>query len=121
MGSLKDEQNLAREGLLHIIQCQYVCHLVNKLPSSTIGGKTPLEDWLEKVAQDYDLLRVFGCLAFYHIKEDKLDPRARKGVFVRFKKGVKGYKIWDPKDRKFILSRDITFNEASMVKPTNSQ
>ena len=29
--------------------------------------------------------------------------------------------IWDPKDMKFILSRDVTFDEASMMKPTNSQ
>jgi len=42
------------------------------------------------VAEEYDSLWVFGCPAYYHIKEDKLDPRARKCVFVRFKKGVKG-------------------------------
>ena len=56
----------------------YACHLINRLLSSAIGGKTPLEVWSEKVAQDYYLLRVFGCLAHYHVKEDKLDPRARK-------------------------------------------
>jgi len=50
-----------------------------------------------------------------------LDPRAKKDVFIGFKKGVKCYKIWDPKDKKFILSRDITFDEASMVKPTSYQ
>ena len=50
-----------------------------------------------------------------------MDLRARKGVFVGFKKGVKGYKIWNPKDRKFILSINVTFDEASMVKPTNSK
>jgi len=42
-------------------------------------------------------------------------------VFIGFKRGVKGYKIWDPKDKKFILSRDVTFNKASMLKPTISQ
>ena len=99
----------------------YTCHLVNMLPSSAIGGKTPLEVWSGKVAQDYDSLWVFECPIYYHVKEDKLDPRARKGVSVGFKKGVKGYKIWDSKDRKFILSKDVTFDEASMVKPTNSQ
>jgi len=57
---------------------------------------------------------------YYHVKEDKLDPRAKKGVFVGFKKRVKGYKIWDPKDRKFILSRDVMFNEASF-EAINSQ
>jgi len=34
----------------------YACHLINKLPSSATGGKTPLKVWLEKVAQDYNLL-----------------------------------------------------------------
>ena len=42
-------------------------------------------------------------------------------MFIGFKKGVKGYKIWDPKDKKFVLSRDVTFDEASMLKPTISQ
>ena len=56
-----------------------------------------------------------------HVKEDKLDPRAKKRVFVGLKRGVKGYKIWDPKDRKFILNKDVTFDEASMLKLTISQ
>ena len=74
-----------------------------------------------KVAQDYDSLQIFGCLAYYHVKKYKLSPNARKGVFMGFKKGVKGYKIWDPKGKKIILSRNVTFDVASMVKPTDSQ
>ena len=93
----------------------YVCYLVYRLPSSTIRGKTSLKVWSEKV------LRVFGCPAYYHVKEDKLDPIAKKGMFVRFKKRVKSYKIWDPKDKKFVLSRDITFDEPSILKPIISQ
>jgi len=42
-------------------------------------------------------------------------------MFVRFKKGVKGYKIRDPKDKKFILSRDVIFDEVSMMNPGDSQ
>ena len=56
-----------------------------------------------------------------HVKDDKLDPRAKKGVFVGFKRGIKGFKIWDPTDNKFILSRDVTFDEASLMKPMVSQ
>ena len=47
----------------------YACYLVNRLSSSAIGGKTPLEAWSEKAAADYDLLRVFGCPAYYHVKD----------------------------------------------------
>ena len=60
----------------------YACHLINRLSSSAIKGKTPLEVWSKKVAQDYDSLHVFGCPAYYHIKKDKLNPGERKGVFM---------------------------------------
>ena len=80
-----------------------------------------MEAWSCRVAQDYGLLRIFDCPTYYHVKEDKLDPIVRQGVFVRFKKGVKSYKIWDPNDIKIILSKDVIFDEASMMKPEDSQ
>ena len=80
-----------------------------------------MEIWSGEAAQDYDSLRIFECPTYRHIKEDKLELRAKKGVFFGFKKGDKGYKIWDMKDKKTILSRDVTFDEASMMKYTDSQ
>ena len=71
----------------------YTCYLINRLLLSVIGGKILVEAWSGRVAQDYDSLRVFSCQTYYHVKEDKLDPRARQYVFVGFKKCVKGYKI----------------------------
>ena len=82
---------------MHVIQCQfieiflgkvlvYACYLVNILSSYVIGAKAHLKVWLGKVAPDYDSLGVFGCPAYYHIKEDKFDLIARKGVFVEFNK-----------------------------------
>jgi len=75
----------------------------------------------ENVAQDYDMPRIFGCPAYYHVKEDKLALRAKKAVFLGLKRGVKGYKLCDPKDKKIVVRRDVTFDEAFMIKPTNSQ
>jgi len=63
----------------------YAYCLVNRLPLSLIRGKIPIEDWSGRVAQDYNSFRVFGCPAYYRIKEDKMHPRARKCVFVGFK------------------------------------
>jgi len=34
---------------------------------------------------------------------------------------VKGYKTWDQKDKKINLGRDVTFDEVSMMKLTDSQ
>jgi len=38
----------------------FAFHLVNRFPSSAIEGKTLLEIWSRKVAQDYDSLRYLG-------------------------------------------------------------
>ncbi|KAG8499730.1 hypothetical protein CXB51_006318 [Gossypium anomalum] len=45
---------------------------------SAINGKTPMEMWTGKPATDYDSLHVFGSTTYYHVKESKLDPRAKK-------------------------------------------
>ncbi|KAH9780058.1 retrovirus-related pol polyprotein from transposon TNT 1-94-like protein [Citrus sinensis] len=98
----------------------YTSHLVNRLPSTVIRGKTPMEMWSGKHAQDYNSLRIFGCPAYYHVKDGKLDARARKAIFVGFKCGVKGFKLWDLEDKKFVCSRDVTFDEALMMKASSS-
>nr|XP_012570563.1 uncharacterized protein LOC105851982 [Cicer arietinum] len=60
---------------------------------SAIGFKTPIEMCNGKPA-DYSNLKVFGSLAFAHTKQDKLDPRAIKCVFIGYPKEIKGYKLW---------------------------
>ncbi|KAH9724129.1 Integrase catalytic domain-containing protein [Citrus sinensis] len=80
-----------------------------------------MEMWSGKHVQNYDSLRVFGCPAYYHVKDGKLDRRARKAIFMGFKGGVKGFKLWDLEDKKFMCSRDVTFDEASMMKTSSSQ
>ena len=71
------------------------------LSSAATGGKTPMEVWSGKAASDYGLLRIFGCPA--HV-----DSSAKEYVFLGFK-GVFGYKLWDAKNKKIVLSRNVTF------------
>lgn len=58
-------------------------------------------------------MRVFGCAAYAHQKNDKLDPRAVRCVFLGYPEGVKGYRLWlkDEPGFKTIISRDVVFNE----------
>jgi len=69
----------------------YASHLINGLSSTVIGGKTPLEVWSEKAAQDHDLLREFESSAYFSAKESKVNPRAKKFMFLGAKRNMKGY------------------------------
>jgi len=47
-------------------------YLIRKSPSSTLNNKTPMEV-LSRRPTNYENLRVFGTLAFEHIKKAKLE------------------------------------------------
>jgi len=76
----------------------YASHIINRLSSSAIVGKTPMEMWSGKTATDYDMLHVFGCPTYYHVSDEKLEPRAKNVMFLGFKRERKGYKLWDSED-----------------------
>jgi len=80
-----------------------------------------LEIWSGRAARDHGSLRVFGCQAYVDVKTDMLNSNANKLVFLGYKENLKGYKLWDPKNKKFVLSKPNTSNEASIMKPTVSQ
>ncbi|KAG8481032.1 hypothetical protein CXB51_025772 [Gossypium anomalum] len=45
---------------------------------------------------------IFGCPAYAHVDNGKLEPRFIKCVFLGYKAGVKGYKLWCPENRKVV-------------------
>ena len=94
----------------------HASHLINRLPLAALNGKTPLEVWSGKPINDYDTLRVFGSTAYYHVKESKLDPRAKKALFIGVTLGVKGYRHWCLFSKKIISSSDVIFYESAMLK-----
>jgi hypothetical protein len=65
---------------------------VNRSPATAIDCKTPFEVWSGKPA-DYTGLRIFGCPSYYHVSEGKLEPRSKKGLFMGYGDGVKGYEF----------------------------
>jgi hypothetical protein len=89
------------------------CYLINRSPSIPLDKKTPIEVWSGSPT-DYFELRVFGCTAYAHVDNGKLEPRADKCIFLGYGLGVKAYKLWNPKAKKVLLSRNVIFNEAVM-------
>ncbi|KAG8487924.1 hypothetical protein CXB51_018372 [Gossypium anomalum] len=59
--------------------------------------------------------KIFGCPAYAHVDNGKLEPRFIKCVFLGYKAGVKGYKLWCPKNRKVVISRDVVFYETAIL------
>ena len=91
-------------------------YLINRCPSSALGMKTPEEVWSGH-PPSLDRLRVFSCLAYAHIRPDKVKPRALRCMFLGYPEGVKAYRLWylEPSHRRCITSQDVVFNEAEMA------
>ena len=93
------------------------CYLVNRSPSSALEDKTPHEVWTGKKPY-LSHLRVFGCDAYVHLpkeKRTKLDNKSEKCIFIGYKDGLKGYKLWNPETRKVVYNRDVVFREVKDV------
>ncbi|KAG8492823.1 hypothetical protein CXB51_010147 [Gossypium anomalum] len=90
------------------------CFLINRSPSVAIEKKTPQEVWSGNPANYFDL-KMFGCPVYAHVDNGKLEPRSIKCVFLSYKAGVKGYKLWCPENRKVVISRDVVFDETAML------
>lgn len=87
-------------------------YLINRSPSVPLKDKCPETVFTGKPL-DLSNLRVFGCAAYIHQKNDKLKPRSKKCVFLGYPEGVKGYRVWvkDELGFKIAISRDVVFNE----------
>ncbi|GJR39598.1 retrovirus-related pol polyprotein from transposon TNT 1-94 [Tanacetum coccineum] len=86
-------------------------YLINRSPSTILEKKTPMDLWSGHPA-NYKMLRIFGCVAYSHVNQWKLNPRAIKCIFLGYLDGVKGYRLWR-KEVKFEVEL-----QGSMVEPT---
>jgi hypothetical protein len=81
---------------------------------------TPEEKFTSK-KPDVSHLRVFGCIAYVRVpdeKRSKLHPKAEKCIFIGYSLEQKGYRCFDPSTRKLQVSRDVVFDEmASWYSP----
>ena len=92
-------------------------YVINRSPGTAIDLQIPEEKWTSRKV-DYSDLRTFGCSAYVHVQKQersKLDPKSKPCLFMGFKEGVKGYKLWDPVQKKMFVSRDVIFDEKPLL------
>jgi hypothetical protein len=74
---------------------------------------TPKEKFTGKKL-DVSHFRVFGCIAYVHVPDEKiskLDPKVEKCIFIGYSLEQKGYRCFNPSTRKLQVSKDVVFNE----------
>ena len=112
--------NVGLENKFWVEAVNMACYLINRSPRATLHGKVVDEVWIGSQV-DYSSLRLFGCPTYVHIPNEdrsKLDEKSRQCIFLGYQKGVKGFKIWDPKANKVVISRDVVFDEKTMLQCT---
>ena len=111
-----NEQNDRGEGSMYVVKCQLTKFVLGRssLYCVFFDQRSPQEVWSGNPA-DYSDLKIFGCPTYAHVDNGKLEPRSIKCVFLGYKVGVKGYKLWCPENRKVVISRDVVFDETAML------
>ena len=67
-------------------------YLINRCLSIALDMKTPEEIWSQH-PPDLDKLRVFSCITYSHIRQDKVEPSALRCMFMGYPEGVKAYRL----------------------------
>jgi hypothetical protein len=92
---------------------KWATYVMNRSPTVSVKNITPEEAW-SGIKPSVHHFRVFGCLAYAHIPDSqrkKLDNKSIKCVHLGLSDESKAYKLYDPAQRKIIVSRDVIFDE----------
>lgn len=97
--------------------CLYTSLQINCSSTVSLDHRSPLESFRDHITSHQHpfnpkRLKPFGCLAYmYNRDHGKLEPTARRMIFVGLEPGSNAYRLWDKKTRKIVVSSDVTFDE----------
>ncbi|KAK4699701.1 putative transposase, partial [Phenoliferia sp. Uapishka_3] len=102
---------------------QYLVDVFALLPHATIGNKAPISLWPRNHGLTPDQLHPPGCAAYPLIPGElrkKLDPHARRCVFLGVDHGTKGYRLWDYENKRVVVSADVIFQHGAFPLRANA-
>jgi len=91
----------------------WAVYVLNRSPTLAVPNKTPEEAWSGK-KPSVGYFKVFGCVPHVHVGQNcrtKLDTRSITCVLLGISEESKAYRLYNPIDRKIIISRDVVFDE----------
>ena len=96
------------------------CYLMNRSPSIAIELKIPIEVQFG-ILIDYSILKIFGCLIYAHINDNKFEKNVQKYIFFDYQSEMKDHKLWcvEPSSQKFIISGDVILDENTIFQSRN--
>ena len=59
---------------------------------------------------------MFSCIYYAHVpfkKRSKLDDKSEKGIFLGYSTQSKGYRVYNLRTKKLMISRDVEFDESA--------
>lgn len=89
---------------------------MNRNPTLAIQNLTPEEAWSGQ-RPGVDHFKIFGCIAYTHIpdeKRKKVDDKGEKCIFLSVSEQSKAYRLYNPNTKKIIISRDVVFDEEKL-------
>jgi transposase InsO family protein len=95
-----------------------MCYVSNRLFTNSIKSNlTPQQVWSGK-KPSIKHIHVFGCDANVLVRKElrgKLDMKTTKAIYFYYDESQHGYLLFDIELNKFVVSRDVTFNEYSFA------
>jgi hypothetical protein len=93
--------------------CNTTVYIQNRCPHRILEDKTPEEAFTGVKPEVSHFLHLWLSSLYpcTNRKEDQVGPSSKKGLFVGYSETSKAYRVYIPKQRKTIVSRDVKFEE----------
>eukprot|EP00253_Pinus_taeda_P025753 PITA_25753 len=109
--SMLKAKHLPNDYWAEAINC--AAYILNKCPTKAVMNKVPEEAWSGR-KQGVTHMKVFGCVAYAHIRDQlrrNLDNKGENCILIGYSEESKSYTLYIPYTKKFFMSRDVQFIE----------